>query len=331
MKIVSWNLKNIGQSKLSNKFQPQFAGYGLGNDVLDYITNFVTYQYDNKKGLWDNVPGLNPGFADIFVIIELKTGGNQKDKPISGTCIPTLNDVTGRLNLLVNNAYPVNPPIVYKYAIPRIVGYHETVGVIYNSKLLQHTADEVFRNTANGNWINPRSPFGVEFKTLTGQTLSVVGIHAPPPKGSGDVKYKPPIQWCVQLPNTKFAKAANVLVMGDFNCNPTSYYKNGVNKIYPFTNMAGFKTYLPNGTLSSVRTKVAKGKTPPDNYLSDAYDNIILNAAVKNVSEIVPDTLKYARNIKKMGWPDLLPKNLVAVLNAYNKVSDHLPVVIEFS
>src|SRR5689334_11971369 len=143
MKIVSWNLKNIGQSKLTNAFSPTFNAFGLGNNVIDYITGLVM-----GATRWNAVASLSTNPADIFVVIELKTGGNQKGKAISGTCLPTLNDITGRLNLIVSKKYPGNPdpPYQYDYVIPVIIGYHETVGIIFNKKQLKFIQGNVFRN-----------------------------------------------------------------------------------------------------------------------------------------------------------------------------------------
>ena len=61
MKIISWNLKNIGQSKLTNKLSPVLAAAGLGGTVLEYITKLV--MADNA---WRNITTANP--ADILLI-----------------------------------------------------------------------------------------------------------------------------------------------------------------------------------------------------------------------------------------------------------------------
>lgn len=335
MKIVSWNLKNIGQTKLGNNFSPTFNAFGLGNNVLDYISGLVM-----GTNRWNAIAGLNTTPADIFVMIELKTGGNQKGKAVSGTCLPTINAVTAQLNALSNIRYPNpnppnpwTPPYVYAYATPVIVGYHETVGIIYNTQRLQVLSTYAFRNNTNQNWINPRTPFGSLFKVIgTQNTFQVIGIHAPPPKGAPALKYRPPIDYCRQMSTTTPAGMTNSFFMGDFNCNPASSYTNGNGVVLqPFTNMVGFQTFIANGTLSSVRTKVAGTMAPPANYLSDAYDNIIFNAQlnVGNTQELVVDMIGQARNMNAFPIVNVAATNLVAVLNAFNKVSDHLPVVIQ--
>lgn len=335
MKIVSWNLKNIGQSKLSNNFSVTFNAYGLGNDVLDYISGLVM-----GANRWNAIPGLSTNPADIFVMIELKTSGNQKGKAVGGTCLPTLNDVTARLNTLSNLRYPNpnppnpwTPPYVYSYIVPVIVGYHETVGIIYNTRTLQVVSASAFRNNTNQNWINPRTPYGALFKILANNnTFQVIGIHAPPPKGAPALKYRPPIDYCRQLTTIQPAAMSSTYFMGDFNCNPASSYTNGNGQVLqPFTNLNGYKTFIANGTLSSVRTKIASGLTPPANYLSDAYDNIIFNANLNqgNTGQLVVDMIGNARNMNANPIVVIPVNNPSAVLNAYNKVSDHLPVVIE--
>jgi hypothetical protein len=332
MKIVSWNLKNIGQTKLSNAFATTFNGYGLGNTVLDYITGLVM-----GRARWNAVTNLSTNPADVFVVIELKTGGNQKGKAISGTCIPTLNAIKNALNTLVGVLYPnnTNPPYTYDYVVPQVTGYHETVGILYNTKKMKVLSAQAFRDHATQKWINPRTPYGALFQILNStDAFQVVGIHAPPPKGSDGVKYRPPIDYCTTLPGVSPATMDDTFFMGDFNCNPGSYYvKNvtgGTAKVYPFTGLSKYGTLIANGTLSSVRTKPANSQTPPANYLSDAYDNILYNASLQSAEELVVDMIGQARNMNATGTPLLVNTNLLALVNAYNKVSDHLPVVIEW-
>ena len=335
MKIVSWNLKNIGQTKLGNAFSPTFNAFGLGNNVLDYVSGLVM-----GTTRWNAVANLTTDPADIFVMIELKTGGHQKGRAVSGTCLPTINAVTAQLNVLSNIRYPNPnppnpwvPPYVYAYATPVIVGYHETVGIIYNTRTLQLLSTHAFRNNTNQNWINPRTPFGSLFRVIgTQNTFQVIGIHAPPPKGAQALKYRPPIDYSNFLATTTPAGMTNSFFMGDFNCNPASSYTNGNGVVVvPFTGMVGFQTFIPNGTLSSVRTKVAGGLNPPANYLSDAYDNIMFNdpLVAANTQQLVVDMIGQARNMNAIPIVNVANTNLVAVLNAFNKVSDHLPVVIQ--
>ncbi|ASU33548.1 exonuclease/endonuclease/phosphatase family protein [Mucilaginibacter xinganensis] len=328
MKIVSWNLRNISLNKLGNAFSPTFNAYGLGNNVLDYMVGLVM-----GTNRWNAIPNLSTNPADVFVMIELKTGGSQKGRAVSGNCLPALNAVTAALNTLVGLRYPgnPNPPYQYNYAVPLVIGRNETVGIIFNTVSLALVATNAFRNTTNNNWINPRSPFGAQFRIIANNAVfQVVGLHAPPPKGGAALKYRPPIDYCRLLPTTAPAALANTFFMGDFNCNPGSTYTNGGGAaVSPFTGLAGFTTQIPNGTLSSVRTKVANAYAPPANYLSDAYDNIIYNdpIPVANVHQLVVDTIGGARN---MNVVPIVYANLTGVLNAYNKVSDHLPVAMEW-
>ena len=41
LKVIAWNLKNIGQSKLGNQIDPLLAGAGIGNTALDYTMPVV--------------------------------------------------------------------------------------------------------------------------------------------------------------------------------------------------------------------------------------------------------------------------------------------------
>jgi hypothetical protein len=72
MKIVIWNLKNIGETKLTNSTNAIMAAKGFGSNVLDFMINLVT-----GNSIWSSVnPSLDP--ADVFVVIELKCGGQAK-------------------------------------------------------------------------------------------------------------------------------------------------------------------------------------------------------------------------------------------------------------
>jgi hypothetical protein len=338
MKIVSWNLRNIGQTKLTNTFGQTFNAFGLGNNVVDYVAGLVM-----GTNRWNAVPNLSTNPADVFVVIELKSGGNQKGKAISGTCIPTLNDIKAKLNTMVGVRYPANPnpPYIYDYVIPQVVGYHETVGILFNTQRLQLTSAQAFRNNSNQNWINPRTPYGAMFTIKNSnpvQTLQVVGIHAPPPsnKGGNAVKYRPPIDYSNVLRYINPVSLTNTFIMGDFNCNPNSRYTNGNNvQVAPFQGLLGanFRTFVPNGTLSSVRTKPANANPVPSNYLSDAFDNIIFyvpSFTAQNTNELVVDMIGQARDMSQQNTPNISTTNLVALVNAYNVVSDHMPVVIEW-
>lgn len=338
MKIVSWNLKNVGYNKLLKNFTPTFSAYGLGGTVLSYITNLVM-----GANTWNNIANLSTNPADVFVLIELKTGGNQKGKAISGTCLPTLTAVRNAMNAESLARYGNLNTYNYAYATPVITGYHETVGVIYNTVALNLLSFYVFRNNTNQKWINPRTPGGAQFKVKAdNSTFQVVGIHAPPPKGGNpDLKYKPPIQYCNVLQTITPAGMSNSFYMGDFNCNPDSTYEknNGgmAIDVEPFEDLfnMGYKTNIPNGTLSSVRRKLAAGQTGEDQYLNDAYDNIIFNKALTTVNsrETVVDMIGNARNMNAGGTPVVFgtnPATSRSILAMFNKVSDHLPVVIEW-
>lgn len=337
MKIVSWNLKNIGANKLNRQFSPTVRGYGLGNTVQDFIVNLVA-----GGAMWNNVADLSVNPADVFVIIELKTGGYRKGYPISGTCIPTLTALTNALNTNVNNRFGNLTNYRYSYAVPVITGRHETVGVIYNNRRLLLLSFHAFRNNNNNNWINPRTPAGAQLQIQgTTNAFQVVGIHAPPPKGSGDLRYRPPIQYCNFLDTTNPAGMADSFFSGDFNCAPNDYYvrniPGGTQDVYPLTAMdnLNYETWIPDGTLSSVRRRIAQAYYPnEDSYMSEAYDNMITNRTfVNNPDQVVVDMIGHARNMNGFGnplvWGSSQPTSR-SLLSAYNSVSDHMPVVLEW-
>lgn len=322
MKIISWNLRNIGQTKLGNTFTPTIAGRGLGNNVLEYMMNVVM-----GMPVWTNICSPNP--ADIFVIIELKTGGNAKGGNANGTSIPTLAAVVGAMNTVATLRGQAATH-QYNAVVPLITGYHETVGVVYNTRLLTFTAAAV-RRDVNNRYINPRTPFSAAFTvTATGAQVIVTGLHAPPPSGGAALRYRPPINYANSVATVPSLPLQNQLVMGDYNCNPASTYTNGFGVVVGW-NWAGYGTLIPNGTLSSVRLKVANANPAPANYLSDAYDNLLFNfVAGPPVVTQVLDTIGNARDMTTVPPTAMYPGNLVALLNNYNRVSDHLPIYMEF-
>jgi hypothetical protein len=340
MKIVCWNLKNLGQTKLGNPLTNTFTPYGLGNTVLDYMMKVVM-----GSAAWNNLwasPGLSASPADIFVIIELKTGGHNKNQAVSGTCIPTLTTVVNAMNLAANNLNVQNN-YQYSYATPLITGNHETVGVIYNNRIFNANPATIALRDNNNLYINPRTPFMATLvNTLTNDEIKVVGIHAPPVSGGANTRYRPPIDYIRRLgqvnalDNSQQMIDADYFVMGDYNCNPASTYINGFGAaITGFAQLLAwnYNSRIPNGTLSSVRTKVANTNPQPANYLSEAYDNMLFDfnaTAPVNINGYVLDLIGNARNVSLPVAAPLYPNNVVAVLNNYNKVSDHLPMIMEF-
>jgi hypothetical protein len=357
MKIVSWNLKNIGQNKLNNQFNAGYLAYGLGNNVLDFMMGLVM-----GSDRWNAVAGLSTTPADVFTVIELKTGGQRKGFGVTGTCLPTLNAIVNAMNLSAltrygnNNTYSytyVVPPVLANTNGPLVTGYHETVGFIYNTVSLTYRTADTLVNDTTGNYILPRTPYGCQFEFVAtpGTFMQLIGIHAPPPKGSQATRLRPPIDYCRYLPTSSdgvnnYANMANTMFMGDFNCNPGSSYVSAKRDIHgnnfiirPFPQLYanGYDSLIPNGTLSSVKTRVAAGAVPPypqTAYLSDAYDNIILNGPAAALgggsNELVVNMIGESRNMNAVGTPNLLNTNLRALVNAFNTVSDHLPVVIEW-
>lgn len=322
MKIVSWNIRNVGRSKLTNSFSTTFRSVGLGNNVLDYIINIVM-----GSSVWGNINTTVP--ADIFVIIELKSGGTRKGDDASGAAEPVLKSIVAAMNTIASGNSSLSPNYDYDYVKPKIVGYHESVGVIFNKKSLNYVSSSIVKDNNNNN-ILPRTPFQVDFQTVVGSNaMSIMGIHAPPTSGSGYTLYKDPIQFARTLSSAPaLTGGTNMSVMGDYNCAPNSVYNSGSGNVgWSFT---GYTTSIPNGTLTSVRLSVDNSQLPPANYLSAAYDNLLRNFNPTGVSQNVLDTIGNARNVTVSPATPLYPTNVVMVLNNFNIVSDHLPITMQF-
>lgn len=325
MKIISWNLKNLGFGKLVNPMTPGFAAYGLGNDVMDYVLGVVM-----GTARWTNFATANP--ADLFIVIELKTGGHLKNTAANGTSIPTMNTLRGTMQAMANAGHGIGGNPNYQYAVvPALVtGRHECVGVIYNTVTLAYNGNNVLRDNAL-NYINPRSPYRTQFTEIaTGTVLDVISIHAPPVSGGAATRYRNPITFLRRAATMPEIAGANVMVTGDYNCDPTATYA-GLFGAVGWNFGVAYGTQIPANTLSSVRTKVANANPPPANYLSEAYDNLLYNfAPVPPVAESVMNTILNSRNMNVVPIVPIYPGNLVATLNNYNKVSDHLPLCWEF-
>ncbi len=336
MRIIAWNLKNIGFGKLGNTFSPAITAAGLGNNVGDYILKVVMGQ-----AVWNNI--LPAAFPDIFVMVELKSGGSLKGAAANGTAIPCLAAMVANMNMVANAGLGggINPNFQYQAVVPQVIGWHETVGVIYNHQALNLTNSGVLRDNVNAVNFLPRAPFWAEFTYGGGaNTLNVVGIHAPPPGGGGVRYYRNPIRYANNLTRSNQLDLANLMVpedtfvMGDFNTDPTNTY--GAAPGIAFA-MPGYATTLPAMTLTSMRRRIVAANPTPTDYLSDAFDNVMHafpnGAPGGGVVEMVPDLIQFARNMNPVppGPPvAMYPGNRVMLLNNYWKVSDHLPVVFQF-
>lgn len=331
MKIISWNLKNVSANKLNNVFQPKFQANGLGNNVLDYVINVVM-----GATPWAGVVSQTP--ADLFVIIELKTGGDAKGSAISGKCEPTLKLIVDAMNAYVklNGLGATN--YTYDATIPLVTGYHETVGFVYNTQVLTSLSTAVERNSVTGYYLLPRTPLVATFDIVArpGSKCRFSGIHDAPPSGAEDVRMRPPIDFCNLLVNTPSAKIPDTCFLGDFNCQPSdSYTKADKTVVHPFTGLnispLGYSTALAPDSLSSTRQSIDSEEMGQAAYLSAAYDNAIFwMPGTTPTAEYVPDLIGRAKNVNVIPNADLYPAKQVSLLNAYHKVSDHLPVIMEF-
>lgn len=321
MRVVSWNLKNIGQGKLGVMFGNAQVRGAVGNTVLDYIARVVL-------GLapWNALVG---GPADLFVMIEVKTGGSAKNTQVSDTCVQLMTAVVAAVNAARPAA--IQATYHYDYITPLISGRHETVGIIYNDVVYDdmNVNAEALRDDQN-HYINPRTPLlGILTNRDNDTALNVIGIHAPPPSGAANRFFQPPINYCRRLPMvTALQQAASMapetaLVMGDFNCDQASAYAGAAGNVMGFTELTGmyqYQTGLMNNTLTSVRRKIVNGIPAPGNYLSGAYDNIFSYFEMRpmGIAQTALDLIGQA--------PAAL--TLQVAFNAYASVSDHIPVMM---
>lgn len=332
MKIISWNLRNISLTKLSNKFSAQFTTYGLGNNVLDYMVNLVL-----GNAQWNGILATNNP-ADMFVVIELKTGGKYKGTKVTGKCINALTSITNALNKAVAAKYAsTTNNYNYAYVVPVLSGNRETVGFIYNTKVFTYNNDITpEKKTSSGTYLQDRTPLSASFKLVAKPTISFTfaGIHAPPEKGGSN---RPPIDFCTELEGVPSSSADYSFFLGDFNCCPTDYYVNGRGvTVYPFKDLFTnnyFGTSLPNGTLTSVRSSVDSEAMGDERYLANPFDNIIyyFEDSVSVTSEQAPDLIRLAKNCSATPATNLCPAREIATLNAYNIVSDHIPVIMDLT
>jgi endonuclease/exonuclease/phosphatase family metal-dependent hydrolase len=324
MKIISWNLKNTGAKKLLKPFHPGYSSLGLGGNSLDFITRFVTAGPE-----WTHLH-KTPRPVDVFVIIELVSGGHAQGSAASGTSLIVLPMLAASMNA-VAKARGIDDEFLYHYVPPVVTGKHETVGFIYNRHELDFQNITVPDNLQTGNELEPRGPCLAQFEFVAsrGTFLYVAGIHAPPPTGAKTLKYMEPIEYSLQLVHTGIADNPNTFIAGDFNCNPTSWYLGDTGPVFPFTTLAGFETRL-NKVHSSVRKTMDSSYPPPLKYLSDAYDNILFSVDRSANKQYVPDLIGGTLNMNKMGKPNAFATNPKKVFNGYRKTSDHLPVIIEF-
>ncbi|HEX3466214.1 MAG TPA: hypothetical protein VHS78_19355 [Candidatus Elarobacter sp.] len=337
MRIVAWNLKNIGQTKLTNTFSSLLTLAGLGNNVLDYIVKVVMGDEN-----WAPYTGASP--ADVFLIIELKSGGKAKGTAATGTAIPTMAAIVKAMNDVANGPRKLSAAYQYASVPAQVIGYHECVGVIYNTKALTLDASspKVLKD-ADG-FVLPRAPFYVKFTDTAGKPLLVAGIHAPPP-GGGTYPFRLPVVFSNKLGgvpeiNQKGAGTrAALYVGGDFNCDSTSTYKASVKKVtttipgfQALTGTYGYSTGIAAGTLSSMRSRLGTASPPTStNYLSGAYDNILRATSPTGVSQRILDLIANALDLSVPTTPeDMYPKRVQMLFNNYWKVSDHMPVDLTY-
>ncbi|HTF03644.1 MAG TPA: hypothetical protein VK826_06435 [Bacteroidia bacterium] len=328
MKIVSWNLRNIGPDKLTRQFPAAYSAFGLGGNVLDYITKVVT-----GNAAWSNIQSARP--ADIFVIIELRTGGQDKGADGSNGCLVVLPSISNALNSAVAARADVRGSYSYKWVKPLVTGFRETIGIIYNEKALTLKTSEILTDLIHDTPLSPRTPFAAEFALVSNPATSlyVAGIHSPPPKGTSGLKYRDPINYNRLLINTGCSGQPGVFFAGDFNCTPSSSFPDASgNPVKSFTNIPTFGTLLADGTKSSLLSNLDDSQQPAA-YLSAAYDNIIYNfTAPASSTEIVADLIGNARDMNSADTHTVFAANEELVFDTYrDTLSDHLPVIAEFN
>ena len=296
----------------------------MGNNIQDYIVKVATGQ---PVWRWATTPMP----VDVLVIIELISGGKQ-GAPGSGSCLRVLASLTPSMNAAVQHANYKN--YLYKYVPSEVIGTKEVVGVLYNTKTLQLLSSGLARYSTS-KFIQKRTAFLARFNKR-GNPLNIAGIHGPtstPPRNyTKSVVFTNQLAGVAQINQSAVNPKEDLCVGGDFNCDPKNAYSGIVNgtrqSIAAFSELTSkyqYKITLPNGTLTSLRKKLDTNQTPPANYLSQPYDNIVFQLPSQNLNplptvrcvDLIGNSLRYATNSG-------------VVFNASRKVSDHLPVTIDW-
>src|SRR5262249_36252213 len=222
----------------------------------------------------------------------------------------------------------------YDFVEPLLIGYRETIGVIYNTKALNYVSAAAMRTTAN-RFLLPRTAFHASFtvkNTNPLRPLNIVGIHGPTSNPRTEdyreaVEFTNDLAEIGQINQAAVNPKQDTCIGGDFNCDPLNSYAlgNGTKKkkIAAFDVLDAtyqYKITLPNGTLTSLKDAVVNGE-----YLSQPYDNIVFRLP----SQTKKPPVKRVNLIGNALAP-LPTNNLVALFNAARLVSDHLPVTVEF-
>jgi hypothetical protein len=323
MKLMFWNIQKLGDTKLSQRLPQAITGVNqMGNNKLDYIVKVAT-----GANVWQNATTAVP--VDVFVIVELVSGGKGKGGAGTGACTRALPRIRAAMNLAVNQQN-----YLYASVAPLIVGFHEVVGVIYNTRTLTNPQSSVSRNTQN-QFLNPRSPFRVQFDQVNAvPKLNIFGIHGPTSQPTSE-NYKDAIVYTNAMSSIAAISQTNVVprvptfIGGDFNVDPKNTYGSGngskKTKVPAFQTLdnANYKITLPNGTLTSLRNRIDNNQVPPKNYLSQPYDNIVFTLPA---GQLAPNVL--AADL--IGQAPTYAGHEVATFNGARGVSDHLPLTIQW-
>jgi hypothetical protein len=315
LKIIFWNIKFFGSTKLEGDTNQTAKEGGLGNTYQDYIVKVVMGDEKWKKAT-SEVP------ADIFIIVELKSGGSAKGNEGYGACDRVLPKLVASMN-------ETEPMRDYDFVPPLLVGWNEVVGVIYDKNSLILDSSEAMQN-ASGEYLRSRTPFRAEFTVkATSKKLNVVGIHGPtstPPN-----EYRTAVEYTNALAdvngiNQAGARNYDLCVGGDFNCCPNNYYVLSAGTkherdVYAFEVLStkyGYKTTLPTPTPTSLKNAISNHE-----YLSQPYDNIIFQ--MPSQVDAPPVAV-----IDLIGKAPTWPAAEVGTFNVMRDLSDHLPMSIEY-
>lgn len=360
MKILSWNLHNLVDTRLGHPLPLKVRNQAGAVDVRALITNMALgsepYQTVPTGG---PVPTMTLTPVDLFVIIEVKCRdgdrGTEATMQTGGGGPRALQRIVDGLNTAAALAQPNGPP-TYALIPPLRVSRDEAVGIIYRPTSLTPVAGtaEALQATLPGGagppapgWLNipvrapaagaavvdgahnkTKAPFRVSFTTAGGQVLHVVGIHASP----GD---DPATRYCRALPQFDVlvsAARADTILMGDFNICPSDAGQ-------PFGPMFALQygTRLADGTKTSLTKTLGPGtRVPPppldSQYLSRAYDNVIHNTPAGPPPPPAAGPWVYVVDLVRSVTPANSTRGTwnSVVKGMMNKdVSDHLPVIYE--
>jgi hypothetical protein len=357
LKIITWNIDKISNRVLNRTIGSVVQKCGLGNNTLDYITNFL-----GGSSVWNN--GVQGVPADVIIIIEPRSGRQGKGEPATGDCLTTQTRIITSLNTFITNQQ-LEARYQYAGVTQQNISPGESLIIIYNRITLEYKKSGALRENKGG-WLSPRAPFWAKFTTVANPNtpINIIGIHGPQKgenKGGADMAYNAQLAYADALATIPeiIQQDESVIVAGDYNCSTCARRKKQfiieeekiMKRVWGFEKLVELKyttlipspmflADIPYNIYSSVRKSMRNDETPPLNYLSEAYDTalyhlVTLSNPVQQVNNLIGDaqntlgTIKNGNQVIENG--PLVNDYAAALRKQYQKkVSDHMPTTTLF-